>query len=214
VSDEAGPFARSWTDFAPLSPYTDVDSFLSLAATIENVGVSAYAGAAQFIKTPAYVTVAVAIHAVEARHQAWEQSAVLKQQPWNGPYDTPLGLDLVYTIAAGFITGCPDSNPALPVMALPALTVSAGPGQNAQFTFESTDSTTKYAVFYAGLGTAIVQLDQNNMATIPAGLQGYYYAVVTTSADAMGVSNDNIVAGPAIGFAPFNSAASNPTFSG
>lgn len=156
----------------------------------------------------------MAIHAVEARHQAWEQSAVLKQQPWNGPYDTPLGLDLVYTIAAGFITGCPDSNPALPVMALPALTVSAGPGQNAQFTFESTDSTTKYAVFYAGLGTAIVQLDQNNMATIPAGLQGYYYAVVTTSADAMGVSNDNIVAGPAIGFAPFNSAASNPTFSG
>jgi hypothetical protein len=193
-------------------PYTDPTSFVGLAHLIENVGVSAYLGAASLITDPAYVTVAGSILTVEARHQSWESSAVLKEQPWQGPYDTPLGLDMVYTIASAFITSCPDSNAALPVKAFPALTVTGNPGDNVAFTFNDNSTDVKYAIFYSGLGTTVCQLDENNMATIPDKLQGIYYVVVSTAGDAMSVSPDNIVAGPAILENPFSAYVSNPAY--
>ena len=119
---------------------------------------------------------------------------------------------MVYTIASAFITSCPDSNAALPVKAFPALTVSGNPGENVKFSFDVDNTTTKYAIFYSGLGTTVVQLDESNMATIPSGLQGIYYVVVSTSGDAMSVSQDNIVAGPAILENVFDAWTSNPTY--
>jgi len=196
------------------SPYTDVASFISLAHLIENVGVSAYLGAAQFISDKTYLTVAGSILTVEARHQAWESSAVLQQQPWQGPFDTPLGLDMVYTIASAFIESCPDSNAALPVKAFGALSVTGNPGDNVQFTFDDPHTATNYAVFYSGLGTAVVALDENDYATIPSNLQGIFYVVISTSGNATEVSPDNIVAGPAIVQSVFDAWSENPTFSG
>ena len=197
------------------SPYTDVKSFVSLAATIENVGVSAYAGAAQYITDASYLTVAAVILSTEARHQAWENSAVLMSNPWSSAYDTPLGLDMVYTIASAFITSCPSSNAALPVKAFTALTVAdAAAGSNVEFSFDHMGSTaTNYAIFYSGLGMESVQLDVNNMATIPSSLQGYSYVVISTESDATQVTPDNIVAGPTVIAAPFASNVDNPPFS-
>lgn len=133
------------------------------------------------------------IHSTEARHQAWQSSAVGGLNPWGSAYDTPLSLDMVYTIASAFITECPASNPTLPVKAFPMLTVTGGAGESAQFTFEDSHTAVNYAVFYSGLGTAVAQLDANNMATIPGNLQGISYVVITTSSDAAGVTSDNIV---------------------
>ena len=31
-------------------------------------------------------------------------------KPISGPYDTPIGLDMIYTLASQLITSCPDSN--------------------------------------------------------------------------------------------------------
>jgi hypothetical protein len=202
------------TDPPLSSPYTDVPSFLSLASLIENVGVSAYAGAAQYISSPDYLTVAAVILSTEARHQAWENSAVLNAQPWSTAYDTPLGLDMVYTIASAFITSCPDSNAALPVKAFPALTVTGNPGDNVKFTFDDPHTSTNYAIFYSGLGSEAVQLDQNDMATIPSTLQGIYYVLVSTASSASAVTNDNIVAGPAILESTFSAWTANPAFTG
>jgi len=193
-------------------PYTDVNSFLGLAHLIENVGTSAYLGAAQYITDKTYLTIAGSILTVEARHQGWQSSAVLKAQPWQGPYDTPLGLDMVYTIASAFITSCPDSNAMLPVQAFPALTVSGNPGDNVEFSFDSNSTDTKYAVFYSGLGMTCVQLDENNMATIPSDLQGIYYTLVSTAANATDVSSSNIVAGPAILEKTFDAWTENPAY--
>jgi hypothetical protein len=199
------------------SPYTDVKSFISLATLIENVGVSAYAGAAQYISDPAYVTIAATILTTEARHQAWQSSAVSNAQPWSSAYDTALGLDMVYTIASAFITSCPESNPALPVKAFGALTVENGnPGETATFTFDNSaqGDAVEYAIFYNGVGTAAVQLDANHMAQVPAGLQGISYVVVSTAAAAADVTPDNIVAGPAFIVKNFDAWTANPSFMG
>ena len=73
---------------------------------------------------------AATILSVEARHQAFFYAPVLKQAPWTGPFDTPLDLNMVYTLAAQLITSCPSSNPALPVMAYPTLTVTSPPADS------------------------------------------------------------------------------------
>jgi len=194
------------------SPYTDVNSFVGLAHLIENVGVSAYLGAANAITDPAYVTVAGSILTVEARHQTWQSSAVLKAQPWQGPYDTPLGLNMVYTIASAFIESCPDSNAALPVKAYPSLAVTGNPGETVKFNFDDESTDVKCAIFYSGLGNTVVQLNEDNTATIPENLQGIFYVVVSTASDAMSVTPDNIVAGPAILEYSFDAWTSNPTY--
>jgi len=195
-------------------PYTDVKSFVGLAALIENVGVSAYAGAAQYISNADYLTIAAVILSTEARHQAWENSAVLGQAPFSGPYDAPLGLDMVYTIASAFITSCPSSNAALPVKAFPALTVGteAAPGVNTAFTFDDNHSSVNYAIFYNGLGSKAVQLDAMDMATIPSDLEGISYVVISTASAAADVTTDNIVAGPGILDFPYGAFVDSVNF--
>ncbi len=51
------------------------------------VGVSAYAGAAQYITNPAYLTAAAVVLSTEARHASWVAAAVNHVQPWSGPLD-------------------------------------------------------------------------------------------------------------------------------
>lgn len=63
-------------------PYTDVRSFLVFACGLENIGVSAYAGAAKYISEANYTEIAATILSVEARHQAFFYAPVLKQAPW------------------------------------------------------------------------------------------------------------------------------------
>jgi hypothetical protein len=56
---------------------TDQATFLKTAATVEPVGVSAYAGAGPYIKQLPILNAALAIHSVEANHAAWV-TALLK----------------------------------------------------------------------------------------------------------------------------------------
>lgn len=90
----------------------------------------------------------------------------------------------MYTIAAGFITGCPSSNPALPVKAFPALTASpanAKSGTSVSYTFKpvngSSTSGTYYAAFFSGLNTTTVKLE-GGKATVPPYIKGTYYTVI------------------------------------
>ncbi|KAK4686897.1 hypothetical protein P7C73_g3222, partial [Tremellales sp. Uapishka_1] len=204
-------------------PYTDVRSFLVFACGLENIGVSAYLGAAQYITEPSYVTIAGSILTVEARHQSFFYAPVLKQSPWTGPYDTPLGLDMVYTLAAQLITSCPDSNAVnplmLPTMAYPALTVmmmpifNAAAGSSIMLSYNGSDSQSgdTYAAFYNGLGSTTVKINNGNV-TLPEGLQGYSFVLVTSSSTVAGVTMGNIVAGPAEIQTSFASTEANPGF--
>ncbi|KAJ6484966.1 ferritin-like domain-containing protein [Mycena vulgaris] len=190
-------------------PYTDPKSFAALSQAIEGVGVSAYTGAAQYITDKAYLTAAASVLATEARHASWVASAVNKYAGWSGALDVPLGLNQVYSIAAAFITSCPSTNPALPVMAFPSLTVKTprySPGMAIELAYTPTtpvaDGTDIFVAFYTGLSVEYAKIDGGKVV-IPADLRGQVYAVVTTNGTS--VSDGNTIAGPAILLLEFDS---------
>ncbi|KAK4686380.1 hypothetical protein P7C73_g3750, partial [Tremellales sp. Uapishka_1] len=183
---------------------TDPASFMAMATVIENVGVSAYLGAASSITEAAYVTVAGSILTTEARHQGWLSSSVEKGPGWSGPEDTPLDFDTVYSVATEFITACPSSNPPLPFKAFPALAIAA----DGTVTTKS-DTTNTYVQLIQGLDSNTFPVTNGVVSGLPT-LQGIYYAVLTTEANNTLVTDDNIVAGPMIFDYPFLSKEANP----
>ena len=95
-------------------PMADVKTFLTLSSVLEGVGTSAYLGAAGLISDPANLGVAASILVTEALHTS-QQRLALGQVPAANPYGTGLGVNAVFTLAAGFITSCPPTNSVLPV---------------------------------------------------------------------------------------------------
>ena len=83
--------------------YTDPASFLNVAHTLEDVGVAAYTGAAQYlINSDELLTAALTIHAVEGRHAAY--LAILNgQNPYPDATNTVLTPSEVLDMAGQFI---------------------------------------------------------------------------------------------------------------
>lgn len=201
-------------------PYTDVKSFLVFACGLENIGVSAYAGANQYITDATYSTVAATILGVEARHQGFFYGSVLQKADWTGPYETPLGLDMVYTLAAQLITSCPSNAAALPVTASSPLTSGGSPIFNAdagamvKLDYKTSSSSVAgpvKAVIYNGLGAEMLDYD-NGMVTLPSNIQGYSYIILTNAGSVADVTTANTVAGPAVVQTAFDAYVSNPGF--
>ncbi|OBT82759.1 hypothetical protein VE02_09923 [Pseudogymnoascus sp. 03VT05] len=190
-------------------PLTDVKTFIATASVLEGVGVSAYLGAAADIMSKAYLTAAGSILTVEARHSSYIRAG-LKQTPFAAPFDTPLSLDEVYTLAAGFITSCPDSNAKLPVKAFPALALDPAAGVvkagstikllTTGYTLKAAQGVaTIYAAFISVTGPTFVvatPVDGGFQVTVPKGFSGQSYAVLTSCNET--VSDDTTAAGPAI----------------
>jgi len=92
------PVAAAEYDFG----VTDAQSFLATAMTLENVGVSAYDGAGQFLQSADLLTAAGSIVAVEARHSAY-LNLVNGTIPFPAATETPMTPDEVLEAAGGFI---------------------------------------------------------------------------------------------------------------
>ena len=113
INDLGGtPVEEASYDFG----YTDADSFLAVAVALENVGVSAYAGAAPSVAVlaPSLVATALGIYSVEARHASYVAS--LLDDPDISPFpdavDAPRTPDEVLAIAGPFIVSSDNSTPA------------------------------------------------------------------------------------------------------
>ena len=83
-------------------PYTDTASFLKLAQTFEDTGVSAYNGAAPMIKSKEVLTAAGSIVQVEARHAAAIRLRN-SEQPAPAAFDKPLDEKQVLKAVEPFI---------------------------------------------------------------------------------------------------------------
>ncbi|MBA2753816.1 MAG: ferritin-like domain-containing protein [Chloroflexia bacterium] len=94
--------------------FTDAAVFLATAQVLENTGVSAYDGAAQFISDPALLTAAGTIVAVEARHAAY-LNLVNGTLPFPDSFENPLTPEEVLLAAGPFFAtdgddeGTPDA---------------------------------------------------------------------------------------------------------
>jgi hypothetical protein len=83
--------------------YEDVAGFLAVAQALENTGVSAYQGAAQFlIDEDELLTAALTIHGVEARHASY-LNGLNGATSFPDAVDSPLTPDEVLAIAGPFI---------------------------------------------------------------------------------------------------------------
>ncbi|KAF8139229.1 hypothetical protein K438DRAFT_2118773 [Mycena galopus ATCC 62051] len=91
---------------------------------LEAVGTTAYTGAQWIVlmysSTQEYPTAAASILAVEARHEAWINSAAEGHSTWDTGFQTALTLMQVYSLASSFITSWPTAN----TKSLPARSVS------------------------------------------------------------------------------------------
>jgi hypothetical protein len=129
-------------------------------------------------------------------------------------YGTPLGLNAVYSIASAFITSCPSTNAALPVMAYAALTVTQGvpvaPGIDLTFTVAGDLPATFFVTFVSGLDilpAAATVTDGTITTTVPAGISGQAYAFITSD-DSANLTDSTILFGPAI----IEATPDSPTF--
>jgi hypothetical protein len=102
ITDLKGePVAEAEYDFG----YTDLAGFVGVAQVLENTGVSAYQGAAQFlIDEDELLTAALTIHGIEARHAAY-LNGLQGESPFPDAVNPTLTPDEVLAAAGPFIVG-------------------------------------------------------------------------------------------------------------
>ncbi|KAK8065340.1 Protein rds1 [Apiospora hydei] len=187
--------------------FTDAKGMVGTAAVLENVGVSAYLGAAPLLSDPKILATAGSILTIEARHQTFIRGAA-GATAIPQALDTPLGPKAVFSLAAPFIKSCPDGSnlilTAFPTLKMTSAAPAAGSviAAGTQVKLESEASASaKFCGFTnanAPGGTAFVEFKDGNCAT-PSNLAGITYLTLTSDNPATGVLSDAItLAGPMV----------------
>jgi len=175
---------------------------VATASVLENVGVSAYLGAAPLLTSPAVLTVAAEIVTVEARHQTFIRTAS-KAAAVPSAFDTPLGVRNVFSLAAAFITSCP-SGSNLAIQAFPAVTSTTSSttisiGETLQMSTSATGAT--FCAFTNGglPGGSVFTAFSNGGCAVPQNIAGDTYVNLASAAPLTGILTDDItVAGPMV----------------
>jgi hypothetical protein len=95
------PAAKPQTKF----PLKDAKSVLKLAATVENLGASAYLGQAGSIQNKEVLAAALSIHTVEARHASALNTLLGKDVTPDGAFAKPASMSDVMSKVKPFIAG-------------------------------------------------------------------------------------------------------------
>ena len=177
------------------------------AAVLENVGVSAYLGGAPLISSTSILSTAASILTQEARHQTFVRVATAAAAA-PGAFDTALSPKQVFSLAAPFITSCPEGSNLI-LTAFPTLTMAAGAQAAAAIgqtiNVESSASAgAQFCAFTNGNiagGTAFSAFTPGTGCVIPGQneLAGLVYVNLVTQAPLTGVITDDIIlAGPMV----------------
>ena len=136
------PVEEATYDFG--GAYDDPATFLATAQALENTGVAAYTGAAQFlIAEDALLTAALTIHGVEARHAAY-LNRLNGAVPFPDAVDAPSTPDEILAIAGPFIVAAP---------APAAVGGTTGSDATANATANATGATTTMTAPATGVGS-------------------------------------------------------------
>ncbi|KAI9862453.1 MAG: hypothetical protein M1813_004303 [Trichoglossum hirsutum] len=180
--------------------FTTAAGMVATARILEAVGISAYLGAAPLVESPDILTAAGTIVTVEARHQTFIRIASAAQ-PVPAPFDTPLGVRGVFTLASPFIQSCPPDS-ALSIQPFSALQVNNNMNITAGTTLSLLDKNQQLgsAAFCAfsggdGGGTKFVDFAAGQ-CTVPQGLVGEVYLTMTKSSSSL--ADDQVLAGPSV----------------
>lgn len=188
--------------------FSSAQAMVKTATLLEQVGVSAYLGAAPLVAEPTILAAAASIYSVEARHQTFIRTVSGVTASPNF-FDTPLSPKQVFSLAAPFITSCPTgSNIALTAFPTVAMAsgaqsqILAGSVQPLSLALQSDASAqAKACAFVVGdKPTGAVFTDFTNGACeTPQGLNGVVYLNLVSSKPADGkITDDIIVAGPMV----------------
>jgi hypothetical protein len=130
---------------------TSADSMVKTARVLEAIGVSAYLGAAPLINSSDVLAAAASIVTVEARHQAFIRVAS-GAEPVPAAFDVALGPKAVFTLAAQFITSCPEGS-NLAITPFPAIALQnpekATIGQNLKLADPAQPAGASFCAFVA-----------------------------------------------------------------
>ncbi|KAF8583947.1 hypothetical protein K439DRAFT_1617042 [Ramaria rubella] len=187
------------------SVLTDVATMAATARVVENVGVSAYLGAAHLISDPQILEAAGSILTAEARHQT-----VLNILSGTGSaipqaFDIPLSPSEVLAIAGGFISGCDTGIPSnLPLM----ITNTGTPAVGTLLTFSwaNMPSDTSALSCQMMIGGAVNSISLPlSQCVVPATINGPVAIWITNSTDPLlnnviNRSTAQLVAGPSMAF--------------
>jgi len=183
--------------------FSTAAEMVATASILENVGVSAYLGAAPLVSSPAILTVAAEIVTVEARHQTFIRSAS-KAVAVPSAFDTPLDVRNVFTLAAGFITSCPSGSNLniTPFPSMNSTTPTADIKVNTVLQVSISASGATFCAFTNGGlpgGTAFVAMESSGCLIPGDILAGDVYVNLASSAPETGILTDDItVAGPMV----------------
>ncbi|GAB0132621.1 hypothetical protein EsDP_00001050 [Epichloe bromicola] len=200
--------------------FTDAKAMATTGAQLENVGVSAYLGAAKLIRDPAILTAAGSILTIESRHQS-SLRVLLGQTAVPQAFDAPLGPRAVFSIAAPFIRSCPPGSnlaiqpfPPLAMMDQPPqepqpqpqqkqpAALAAGSMLRVRAAGAGTAAATHCAFTSGGVvpgGTAFTRFSETEGCQIPPGVAGVTYLSLSRAAPVDGVLRDeDTVAGTMI----------------
>lgn len=201
------PVRRCEYDFS--AALADPGTMLATAAVLENIGVSAYLGAAPLLSDPAILGAAGSILTVEARHQSairvFSQSKAVP-----AAFDAALGVRAVFSLAAPFFVSCPEGSnlvlEAFPTLALadPATDVASIAASNSKLRLASdVAGQATHCAFTAGGasagGAVFSPFTEGEGCDIPKTVAGVAYLTLVNSAPLSGVVTDDItVSGPTV----------------
>jgi hypothetical protein len=196
------PVAGCKFDFS--SVLGDVATMSAVSRVLENVGVSAFIGAAGLLTDKNILGAAAGILSIESRHSTIA-NVLNAGSSIPQAFDMGLTPSSVLALAGGFISGC---DFGIPANAPLTITTKGAVGVGSQLTFSSPGITaatgqTLSCQMLTG-GDTVAKTFPIDKCVVPAGLNGPVYIYVTNTTDFSGVLKDQctncIVAGPTLAF--------------